>query len=45
MPERPHPDVSRVRDALRERDETVPEPEEETATQDDASPEEDDGDA
>jgi hypothetical protein len=27
MPERPHPDLDRVRDALSERDETVPEPE------------------
>ena len=42
MPERPHPDLDRVRDALRERDEDVPEPPEEN--EQDQS-EEDDGEA
>ena len=47
MPERPHPDMDRVRDALSERDETVPEPEprpepEVTPTEDEP---EDDGEA
>ena len=44
MPERPHPDLDRVREALQERDETVPE-----ETPDPAPPEddaqEDDGEA
>jgi hypothetical protein len=42
MPERPHPDFDRVREALTERDEEVPE-EPEPAPEDDD--EEDDGDA
>ena len=42
MPERPHPDLDRVREALTERDQTVPEPEPEP-TQDDEQ--EDDGEA
>ncbi len=42
MPERPHPDMDRVRDALRERDEAVPE---EPETTEEAPPDdEDDGD-
>ncbi len=41
MPERPHPDLDRVRDALAKRDEDVPEPEPETPPED----EEDDGEA
>jgi hypothetical protein len=40
MPERPHPDLDRVRDALSERDETVPEPEPTPAEDDE---QEDDG--
>jgi hypothetical protein len=42
MPERPHPDLDRVREALGERDETVPEPEPEAPTEDE---QEDDGEA
>jgi len=42
MPERPRPDLDRVRDALSERDETVPEPTEEPPAEDE---QEDDGDA
>jgi len=43
MPERPRPDLNRVRDALREHDEDVRESEE---TEDEPSPEEeDDGEA
>jgi hypothetical protein len=42
MPERPRPDLDRVRDTLRDRDEEItPEPEEETPEQ---PSEEDDGD-
>jgi hypothetical protein len=42
MPERPRPNLDRVRDTLRERDEAVePEPEE----TEDPEPPEDDGDA
>ena len=43
MPERPHPDLDRVREALTERDETVPEPEPAEPPQDDEQ--EDDGEA
>ena len=43
MPERPHPDLNRVRDALSERDETVPEPQEEAPPAEDEQ--EDDGEA
>ena len=42
MPERPHPDLSRVRDALRERDESVPDEPEETPEEPEP---EDDGEA
>ena len=42
MPERPHPDLDRVRDALRERDERCPSPTAEAPTEDE---QEDDGDA
>jgi hypothetical protein len=43
MPERPRPDLDRVRDALSERDETVPEPDEEEEPSEDEQ--EDDGEA
>lgn len=46
MPERPHPDMNRVRDALREaeeREETAP-PEPEEIGSDPLDPDEDDGD-
>ena len=43
MPERPHPDIDRVREALSERDESVPEePPEEPSEKDE---QEDDGEA
>jgi hypothetical protein len=43
MPERPHPDLDRVREALSERDESVPEePPEEPSEKDE---QEDDGEA
>jgi len=41
--ERPHPDLDRVREALTERDENVPEDEDETTEPDEAP--EDDGEA
>jgi hypothetical protein len=44
MTERPHPDLDRVRDALQQRDEEVPEPPPEEAPDEDAS-EDDDGEA
>jgi hypothetical protein len=44
MPERPHPDLDRVREALGERDETVPEPPPDEPPADEPPPE-DDGEA
>ena len=43
MPERPHPDLDRVRDALGERDQTMSEPEPEAPQPEDEP--EDDGEA
>jgi hypothetical protein len=44
MTERPHPDLDRVRKALQERDEAVPEPQPDEPPDEDTS-EDDDGEA
>ena len=43
MPERPHPDLDQVRDALQKRHEDVPEPPQESEPEPEPESEEDDG--